>query len=154
MFAVLHSDIDFHKSGLLYLTGQPYCKKSRSAKDKDGIINLFLRNYLVDRYSWFTVAIYWKDEKLLKFQRIWSSEFLQGHHQEDQRQAADALRTGSARTGSLQPQREASSAAGDFASLLQVQKWLVRLVECWLWLLLYPRPRQMLHPVLVRAKFG
>jgi hypothetical protein len=38
------------KSSLLYLTGQPYHKKSRSAKVKDGIINLILRNYLVDRY--------------------------------------------------------------------------------------------------------
>ncbi len=51
MFAVLHSDINSHKSGLLYLTSQPYCKKSRSAKVKDGIINLFLWNYLVDRYT-------------------------------------------------------------------------------------------------------
>ncbi len=50
MFAVLHSDINSLKPGLLHLTGQPYCKKSRSAKVKDGIINLFLRNYLVDRY--------------------------------------------------------------------------------------------------------
>jgi hypothetical protein len=52
MFAVLHSDINFHKSGLLYLTGQLYCKKSRSAKAKDGIISLFLRNYLFDRYNY------------------------------------------------------------------------------------------------------
>jgi hypothetical protein len=51
MFAVLHSDINSLKSGLLHLTGQPYCKKSRSAKAKDGIINLILRNYLVDRYT-------------------------------------------------------------------------------------------------------
>jgi hypothetical protein len=50
MFAVLHSDINSPMSGLLHLTGQPYCKKSRSAKVKDEIINLFLRNYLVDRY--------------------------------------------------------------------------------------------------------
>jgi hypothetical protein len=50
MFAVLHSDINSLKSGLLQLTGQPYCKKTRSAKVKDGIINLFLRNYLVGRY--------------------------------------------------------------------------------------------------------
>jgi hypothetical protein len=50
MFAVLHSDINSLKSGLLYLTGQPYYKKSRSAKVKDVVINLFLRNYLVDRY--------------------------------------------------------------------------------------------------------
>jgi hypothetical protein len=55
MFAVLHSDINSQKSGLLHLTSQPYCKESRSAKVKDGIINLFLRNYLVgrarDKYS-------------------------------------------------------------------------------------------------------
>ncbi len=54
MFVALHSDINFHKSGLLYLTGQPDCKKSRSAKVKDGIINLFLRSYLVDWY----IALY------------------------------------------------------------------------------------------------
>jgi hypothetical protein len=48
IFAALHSDINSLKPGLLYLTGQPYCKKSRLAKVKDGIINLFLRNYLVD----------------------------------------------------------------------------------------------------------
>jgi hypothetical protein len=47
MFAVLHSDINNLKSGLLHLIRQPYCKKSRSAKVKDGI----LRNYLVDRYK-------------------------------------------------------------------------------------------------------
>ncbi len=51
MFAVLHSDINPHKSGLFYLTDQPYCKKSKSAKVKDGIINLFLRNYLIGRYN-------------------------------------------------------------------------------------------------------
>jgi len=51
MFAVLHSDINSLKSGLLHLTSQPYCKKSRSAKVKDGIINLILGNYLMDRYS-------------------------------------------------------------------------------------------------------
>jgi hypothetical protein len=48
MFAVLYLDLNLPKSGLLHLTGQPYCKKSRSAKVTDGIINLFLRNY---RYS-------------------------------------------------------------------------------------------------------
>jgi hypothetical protein len=42
MLAVLHSDINSLNSGLLHLTGQPYCKKSRSAKVKDGIINLIL----------------------------------------------------------------------------------------------------------------
>jgi hypothetical protein len=46
MFAVLHSDINFRKSGFLHLMGQPYCKKCRSAKVKDGIINLFLRSNL------------------------------------------------------------------------------------------------------------
>jgi hypothetical protein len=51
MFAVLHSDINSEKSGLLYLASQPYCKKSRSAKVKDRIINLFLRNYLIGRYK-------------------------------------------------------------------------------------------------------
>ena len=51
MFAVLHSDINSLRSGLLHLTGQPYCKKSRSAKVKDGIINLILRNYQVDRLA-------------------------------------------------------------------------------------------------------
>ncbi len=51
MFAVLHSYTNSLKSGLLHLTGQPYCKKSRSAKVKDGIINLILGNYLVDRYT-------------------------------------------------------------------------------------------------------
>jgi hypothetical protein len=51
MFAVLHSDINSLKYGLLLLNSQPYCKKSRSAKVKAGIINLILRNYLVDRYT-------------------------------------------------------------------------------------------------------
>ncbi len=51
MFAVLHSDINSHKSGLLHLMGQPYSKKSRSAEVKGGIINLFLRNYLVGRFN-------------------------------------------------------------------------------------------------------
>jgi hypothetical protein len=52
MFVVLNSDINSFKSGLLHLTGQPYCKKSRSAKVKDGIINLSLRNCLVDHYTY------------------------------------------------------------------------------------------------------
>jgi hypothetical protein len=50
MFAELHSDFNSHKSSLLHLTGQAYWKKSRSAKVKDGITNLFLRNNLMDRY--------------------------------------------------------------------------------------------------------
>jgi hypothetical protein len=53
MFAVLHSDINFPKSGLFHLTGQPYCKKSRPAKVKDDIINKILRDYLIDRYISF-----------------------------------------------------------------------------------------------------
>ncbi len=36
MFAALHLDINSLKSGLLHLTGQPYYKKSRPAKVKDG----------------------------------------------------------------------------------------------------------------------
>jgi hypothetical protein len=51
MFAVLHSDINSLKSGLLHLTGPPYCKKSRSAKVKNGIINIILKNFLIDRYN-------------------------------------------------------------------------------------------------------
>jgi hypothetical protein len=51
MFAELHSDINSPKSSLLHLTGgQPYWKKSRSAKVKDGIINLFPRHNLIGRY--------------------------------------------------------------------------------------------------------
>jgi hypothetical protein len=42
MFAELHSDINFRKSSLLHLMGQPYCKKCRTAKVKDGIITYFL----------------------------------------------------------------------------------------------------------------
>ncbi len=55
MFAVLHSDINSLKSGLLHLTGQPYCKKCRSVKVKDRIINLILRNYLIDRYTAYII---------------------------------------------------------------------------------------------------
>jgi hypothetical protein len=51
MFAVMHSDINSLKSGLLHLSGQPCCKKSRSAKVKDGIIILILRDYLIDQYK-------------------------------------------------------------------------------------------------------
>ncbi len=50
MFEALHSDINPLKSGLLHFISQPYCKKSRSAKVKDGIITLILRNCLVDWY--------------------------------------------------------------------------------------------------------
>jgi hypothetical protein len=57
MLAVVHSDINYYKSGLLHLTGQPYCNKSRSAKVKDGIINLILRNYLIDRYTYRVVSL-------------------------------------------------------------------------------------------------
>jgi hypothetical protein len=48
MFAILHSDINSLKSGLLHLTGWHFCKKGRSAKVKDGIRNQSHRNYLVD----------------------------------------------------------------------------------------------------------
>ncbi len=48
---VLHSDINSLKYGLLHLTGQPDWKKSRSAKVKDGILNLFPRNYLIDQHN-------------------------------------------------------------------------------------------------------
>jgi hypothetical protein len=47
MFAALPSDTNSLKSGLLHLTGQPYCKKSRSARVKDGIINLILGTILL-----------------------------------------------------------------------------------------------------------
>ncbi len=55
MFVVLHSDINSLKSGLLHLTSQPHCKKSRSAKVKDGIINLILRKNLIDRYKHYYI---------------------------------------------------------------------------------------------------
>ncbi len=51
MFAVLHSDINSLNSGLLHLTSQLHCKKGRSAKVKDRIINLILRSYLIDQYK-------------------------------------------------------------------------------------------------------
>jgi len=57
MFAILHSNINCLKSGLLYLTNQTYCKKSRSAKVKAGIINLILRNYLIDQYNHYMHAL-------------------------------------------------------------------------------------------------
>jgi hypothetical protein len=57
MFAVLHSDINSLKSGLLHFTDQPNCKNCRSAKVKDEIINFVLRNYLVDRYSSFSITL-------------------------------------------------------------------------------------------------
>ncbi len=59
MFAILHSNMKYLKSGLLHLTGRPYCKKSRSAKVKVGIINLILRNYLVDLYNGARSVIIW-----------------------------------------------------------------------------------------------
>jgi hypothetical protein len=58
MFAVLHSDISSPKSDLLHLTSQLYCKKSRSAKVKDGIIHSFFMNYLIGRYSLFFDAVF------------------------------------------------------------------------------------------------
>ncbi len=51
MFAVLHLDINSLRPGLLHLTGQPYYKKCRSVKVKDGARNYSLRNYLVERFS-------------------------------------------------------------------------------------------------------
>ncbi len=48
MFAIMHSYISTLKSGLLHFTGHSNCKKIRSSKVKDGIINIFLRNYLID----------------------------------------------------------------------------------------------------------
>ncbi len=39
MFAVLHSDINSIKSGILYLTDQPYGEKGRLARVKEGIRN-------------------------------------------------------------------------------------------------------------------
>ncbi len=50
MFVVLHSDINSLKPDLLHLTGQPFCKKGRSAKVKDAIMNYSPRNYIVDLY--------------------------------------------------------------------------------------------------------
>jgi hypothetical protein len=35
----------------VHLTGQPYLKKGRWAKVKDGIRNLIIGNYLIDQYS-------------------------------------------------------------------------------------------------------
>jgi hypothetical protein len=57
MLAVLHSDINSLRSGLLHLTGQPYCKKCRSAKVKDGIKNLILRKDLIDCYAYSTFRL-------------------------------------------------------------------------------------------------
>ncbi len=34
MFAILHSDINTLKSGLLHFTGHPYCKKLDQQKSK------------------------------------------------------------------------------------------------------------------------
>ncbi len=50
-FAALHSDINSLKSGLLHLTGQPNSQKGILAKAKVGIVNLILRNYVVDKYT-------------------------------------------------------------------------------------------------------
>ncbi len=66
MFAVLHSDINSPKSDLLHLTGQPYCKQSGSATVKDAIINLFLRNYLIDRCICGKLLCSYKPEKVTK----------------------------------------------------------------------------------------
>ncbi len=50
MFAVLHSDINSLKSGLINVISQPISKKGSSSKVKDGIINLSLGDYLIDRH--------------------------------------------------------------------------------------------------------
>jgi len=71
-FAVLHSDINSLKSGLLHLASHSYCKKSRSAKVKDGIIKLILRNYLIDRYMWF-----WS---VLRLSLIWMVIWIDKNH--------------------------------------------------------------------------
>jgi hypothetical protein len=47
MFAALSSDFNSLKSSRLHSTSQPYCTKCRSAKVKDGIINLILRKYII-----------------------------------------------------------------------------------------------------------
>jgi hypothetical protein len=54
MFAELPSDINSHKSRLLHLTGQPYCKKI--SKNQRWNYNLFLRNNLIDRYNGLLVG--------------------------------------------------------------------------------------------------
>ncbi len=62
MFAVLYSDINSPKSSLLHLTGQPYWKKSRSAKVKVGIINFFLGTIsLIDTGASLAVVNYTPD---------------------------------------------------------------------------------------------
>jgi len=58
--AILYSDMNSFKSGLLHLSSQPYCKKGKSAKVKDGIINYSLKNYFID---WST----WQKQAILKF---------------------------------------------------------------------------------------
>ncbi len=74
MLAVLHSDINSLKFSLLHLTGQPYCKKCRSAKVKDGIIKLIIRNSLVDPYiySTFTLKFDWIT-KFISLEKNWVS---------------------------------------------------------------------------------
>jgi len=47
MFAELHSDMNSSKSRLIHLTGQPYWKKNRSSKGKDGVITYFLGTNLI-----------------------------------------------------------------------------------------------------------
>jgi hypothetical protein len=58
MFANTALDINSVKSGLLYLAGQSYCKKGRSAKVKAVIINLILMNYLIDLYIFLVILVY------------------------------------------------------------------------------------------------
>ncbi len=70
MFAVPHSDINSLKPSLPHFTSQPYCKKCRSAKVKDGIVNLILRNYLVDQYK---SSLNWDQAKWhnVRMHRFW-----------------------------------------------------------------------------------
>jgi hypothetical protein len=53
MFAELNSEINSRKSSLLHLTSQPYWKKKRSAKVKDGIITYFLGTISLDDTIWW-----------------------------------------------------------------------------------------------------
>ncbi len=77
MLAVLHSDINSPKSCLLHLIGQPYRKKSRTAKVKDGIINLILKNYLIDQYTFLMILIFQQDS-FSAFQKEHSCVYILG----------------------------------------------------------------------------
>ncbi len=64
LFQLINRKSMFAMSGLLHLTGRTYCKKSWSAKVKVGIINLILRNYLVDLYNGARSVIIWVRQTL------------------------------------------------------------------------------------------